>query len=139
MNHDDLVHRYLAGLPDPALPPGLWPRLQSAWQRQRHRRRHRVFAFGLAAAAVLTLAVIPLAHRGGPDPVAPPPATPDLAQASLGNAASLAEVRALDRALQAAYSRGAGDAEITMLWQAREAAMARLKRTDQTLPQPLRI
>lgn len=138
---DRRVHAYLAGLPEPELPAALWPRLAATRQRRAARRRHA--RYGLAAAALLALAVLPL-WRAVPPPLAPPPALPaeaiaTLAMPSLDDADAIAELRALDRALQSAYEQGASEQEVAALWKARERAAARLQPATAPLPQPLRI
>jgi hypothetical protein len=70
-----------------------------------------------ALAAGLLLAVLALP----PEPLRSPEQG---VAASAGSA--LADLRSADRRLQAAYLRGAGEAEKAALWQARAAALARI-------------
>lgn len=111
----DLRH-VLARLPEPPLPDLLWSRVDAARAR-RTRRVRGVTAAGVAALVACAVAV-PLLHA--PDaarpqqqaiavPAAPAPATE----------LSIADLKLIDRALQAAYARGASDDEIDPLWQVR--------------------
>lgn len=137
---DRRVHAYLAGLPEPELPAALWPRLAATRQRRAARRRHA--RYGLAAAAALALAVL-APWRVAPPPLVPsalpPEAVATIAMPSLDDADAIAELRALDRALQSAYEQGASEQEVAALWKARERAAARLQPATAPLPQPLRI
>jgi len=99
---------YLRDLPAVPAPDMLWPRIQHHL-RERRRRRRRLIA--LASAASLALWVGQVWRVPTPAPAAPDPA------------AGMVDLRALDHALQAAYDRGAADAEIDALWRARAAAL----------------
>ncbi|MBB5015509.1 hypothetical protein [Rehaibacterium terrae] len=137
---DARVLAYLAGLPEPEPPATLWLRLAAA--RQRRHTRRRAARFGLAAVAALALAVL-APWRVAPPPLAPsalpPEAVATFAMPSLDDADAIAELRALDRALQSAYEQGASEQEVAALWRARERAAARLQPATPPLPQPLRI
>lgn len=123
----------LQRLPDAPLPDHLWPRLNAA--RGRRLRRRRV---GVAAAMVATVAAVSLPWLLRDDATAPTAATvaatvPAPPQAP--HADTTAQLRALDRALQAGYERNASDAELAPLW----AARARLLAGDDASPSPADI
>lgn len=143
--HDDIdpqIRRYLADLPDPAAPEHLAPRIVAA---HRGRRRRRAAGALLAAAACLVtmIAVLtPLSEVDRPDQlVRQPPAASAPAATSTRASAAMAEVRAIDRALQAAYARGAGDDELARLWEARSVQLTLLTPPTDAgrAPRPLRI
>lgn len=110
-------HRAPSIDPAPVPPPAaLETRIRHAYRRRRKRLR------GAGAACVLVLGVLVLAPWPGLDdtpatgtaviPTAPASSVPD------------PTLQALDRALQAAYARGASDAELAPLWAARRQALA---------------
>lgn len=116
--------RYLESLGEPALPDGLWDRVEGA-RRQRMRRR----LGGVAVASVAALALA-FAVPGG---LADQEELPQLAESAPEGAVKappgddadrIRTVHAIDRALQAAYDRNAADDEIEPLWRARQALMA---------------
>ena len=125
----DSVQARLAALPEPPLPPSLWPRLHLARVRQRERRR-RVIAGGMA---VLALVALPFVYTH----VVAPPRPPDAFAA--GPRAPLHEeaLRVVDRELQRAYERGASEQELQHLWQRRQA-IAR-SGSASVVPQPFEI
>nr|WP_298152290.1 hypothetical protein [uncultured Pseudoxanthomonas sp.] len=126
----ETLHARLAALPEPELPPTLWPRVQRA--RTRQRERHRRLAVG--AVAVLALAALPLVYTH-----LLPPAAPVSERFTVVPRAPLHEepLRAVDRELQHAYERGASEQELQWLWQRREA-LARTSAAP-SLPQPVEI
>ena len=92
-----------------APPPGLDERIGRTYRQRLRRRRKGAIALALVLAS---LAVVPFA------PHAPAPVESGTIAAG-GQAPdhdTLASVRALDRALQTAYARNAGDDEIAPLW-----------------------
>ncbi|MCF7222459.1 hypothetical protein [Marilutibacter chinensis] len=115
-DYDSQLRRHLRALPDPGLPDRLRDRVIAS-----HGRRRRVIhgATGVAAAVVavaLLRPALPLQDTAPETatvqaPVAPPALHVDEA---------VARLRAIDRALQAAYERGASDDEVAPLWRARE-------------------
>ena len=115
--------RYLESLGEPALPDGLWDRVEGA---RRQRMRRRLGGMAVASVAVLALAfAVPgrLVDRQD-DPLLAESA-PEAAEAPPGDDADrIRTVHAIDRALQAAYDRNAADDEIEPLWRARQALMA---------------
>ncbi|HEY1036449.1 MAG TPA: hypothetical protein VGE09_15850 [Pseudoxanthomonas sp.] len=119
----------LAALPEPDLPPALWPRVHLARVRQ-HERRKRFVA---GCAAVLALVALPLVYTR----VSTPPAAAPEAFAAASRAPVHDEpLRAVDRELQHAYERGASEQELQWLWQRRQS----LARNGNTaLPQPIEI
>lgn len=115
--------RYLESLGEPALPDGLWDRVEGA-RRQRMRRR----LGGVAVASVAALAFAFAVPGGLVDRQDGPllaESAPEAAEAPPGDDADrILTVHAIDRALQAAYDRNAADDEIEPLWRARQALMA---------------
>lgn len=116
MNTPDRFHELLQSLPEPP-EPDLWPRVLAARRRQRHRRRVVAGAASFGVAALLAVALWP----GVPAP--PPVDAPAIVRATPGVDEQL---RALDRALQTAYDRGASDDELAPLWEVRQALAAQL-------------
>ncbi|WP_299346132.1 hypothetical protein [uncultured Pseudoxanthomonas sp.] len=124
----ELLRTHFAELPEPALPPELWPRIERARVRQRTRRR-QLLATSVMAAAMAVIS-LPLLHdriATAPDIMAGAPRAP-LREHPL---------RTLDRELQHAYERGASDQELKRLWQQREA-LAR-QGADADIPRPVEI
>lgn len=129
MNHDEQELRdVLARLGDPPPPPGLDARI---WA-MRQRRIQRVFGIsGIAAAGVLVAVTLALQPR--PDPRSP--TEPVVARAASATPRAddvladdvLADIRAIDTALQTAYSRNASDDEVAPLWKARRELLLRLQ------------
>jgi hypothetical protein len=128
-HEDPVVARYLRTLQEPAPSAGLWKRIDT---RRRQRRMRRIVA--VAAAASLAGFVALGALLSGP--VAPPSAVPseEVAVNTDVEPAGLADVRALDRQLQAAYERGANEATVQPLWEARNRAVAELATTSDAGP-----
>lgn len=119
------VKQYLESLGEPPLPDGLWQRVDGA-RRQRMRRRAGVAMASVAAVALgfalMMPGVAPDADTG------PQLAGRDAGEAEAQAVAGIDEetirtVYAIDRALQAAYDRNAGDDEIEPLWRARHALL----------------
>lgn len=125
MHRRDPVIDRLAGLPPVAPPERLWARIDHA-RAARVRRRQLGGASALAVLAVAILAPL----------LRPPPPTPAPAPAAAHAPEAVHELRAIDRALQAAYDRGASPQEITSLWAMREAL---LQRGSVASPPPTRI
>lgn len=125
---DHRIRRHLEALPEPALPEALQQRLQ----RSLHRRRRRVrMAVAGGIAAVAAVAIFPLL----------PPWQDHAAPASMAHVPAvepgkdrMGQLHALDRALQAAYDRGASDDEIAPLWEARRALTARAAAPAPAMP-----
>ena len=106
------VKQYLESLGEPPLPDRLWQRVDGA-RRQRMRRRAGVAMASVAAVALGFALMMP--------GVAPDADTgPQLAGI---DEETIRTVQAIDRALQAAYDRNAGDDEIEPLWRARHALL----------------
>lgn len=107
----DPVRQHLQSLPEPPLADELWLRLSARHQRRAGRMR---VMRGATLALVLAAAGFWLA---------PWPASQgdDASQAHQLTAASPdTRVFVIDRALQAAYARGASDEEVAPLWEIRE-------------------
>ncbi len=114
------VHEQLHALPEVPLPDALWRRVDAKRRQKLRRRKLGVGIAALALAAVMaTPLLIPMfagADRAPNEQIA----------AHLpvrGEHDAQAELRALDHALQAAYDRGASDAEIAPMWVARDALL----------------
>lgn len=119
-DHDPLLRRQLRALPDPAAPAGLRERVLAA-----HGRRRLAIhgATGVAAAVVAVALILPALPSIDP---APSGAQHAAAPAPSRSNEVAARLRAIDRALQAAYERGASDDEIAPLWRVRESLMSSL-------------
>jgi len=119
MNTSDGLRHALEELHDPPAPEALWPRLRARRRRQLRSRRAitALASTGLAAALFVVLV------RPG---TVPAPAIVTRAPSMHASSADDmdARVRAIDRALQAAYDRGASDTEIAPMWEARHALLA---------------
>lgn len=117
--------RYLESLGEPALPDSLWDRVDGA---RRQRMRRRLGGAAMASVAALALAFVLVVPGGLAEPEDGPLLAEDVTEAtraaSSGDVDRIHSVHAIDRALQAAYNRDAGDDEIEPLWRARQALMA---------------
>lgn len=120
------VRQELHDLPEIPLPDALWRRVEAGRRQKMHRRK--------IGAGIATLALAAL--------VATPLLAPLLTDADAGRGEALvayqpangqrdiqADLRVLDQALQAAYDRGASDAEVAPMWVAREALLAGIQST----------
>lgn len=127
----DPLRLHLASLREPQLPERLWTRIDQARARRLRRRWGAAgLALALALAAVVTLPLQP--------PQRPAPVTTTVARSvDPGRDGRWeAQVRALDRELQAAIRSNASDAEIEQFWVARRALLAS---RDGPPVQPVRI
>lgn len=100
---------YCATLPEPEPPPALFHDLVRSCRRQRA-RRNATFLSAVLLAGVSALLL-----------VRPPQSVPDRTVAATAERRVELELRAIDRELQAAYDRGAGDRELARLWAHRSA------------------
>jgi hypothetical protein len=121
------VREQLRALPEIPLPDTLWRRVDAKRRQKLRRRKLGVGIATLALAAVMaTPLLIPMfadADRAPGERIA--------AQLPLrGEHDVQAELRALDHALQAAYDRGASDAEIAPMWVARDALLVGIQSGD---------
>ncbi|GAB3342971.1 hypothetical protein [Marilutibacter aestuarii] len=114
------LRRYLQALPEPLPPASLEHRLRAS-----QTRRSRVLRTGASALALGLVVVLALPGHRGPQVESPPGAGGAAIVAvapgafpDSGDAAHM-KLRAIDRALQTAYGRGASDAELAPLWEAR--------------------
>lgn len=121
MTEPTRVHEQLHALPEIPLPDALWRRVDA---KRRQKLRRRKLGVGIVALALATAMATPLlipmfagADRAPNERIAVHP--PMRAEHDVQ-----AELRALDHALQAAYDRGASDAEIAPMWVARDALLA---------------
>lgn len=115
------VRRELHDLPEVPLPAALWQRVDGGRRQKMRRRKLFTSAASLALVAVMAMPLLgPLfiAADAGPGQrlVAYQPAH--------GKRDIQADLHALDQALQAAYDRGASDAEVAPMWVARQALLA---------------
>jgi hypothetical protein len=120
----DRVRERFGALPDVPLPESLWQRVDA---RRRQKILHRKLGMGAATLALAGMLAISLPSRmfNGANAdssnevaaVEPVPTQGDIQ----------ADVQAIDHALQAAYDRGASDAEIAPMWVARDALLASVR------------
>lgn len=115
--HKSRLHA-LPRAPDLAPPDALWPRLR-AGQRQAVLRRRVLHGASASALALLLVAVVP--WPGLHVPV-------DAPQGLAATEGDLIrdQIVTIDRALQVAYARGASDAEVEPMWQARNMLATRI-------------
>ncbi|MDN5780430.1 MAG: hypothetical protein L0H23_00160 [Luteimonas sp.] len=129
---DEHLQERLRQLPEAPLPADLWQRVNGARKRGRRQR------IGIAVTALTVAAVAALSPLMRPP--APVDAAPAVAATAPSPADTDAELRALDRALQAGYARNASDAELAPLWAQRRKLLAGGDATTNTpLPRSLRI
>ncbi len=114
---DGGVRGYLSGLPVADSSAALWPRIERTRLRRRRRRRLLAGSGVLGALVLLALLMVRV-----PVPVDAPALT--LEAAPMTEIA--ADLRDIDRSLQAAYDRGASPEQIDALWQAREFAATQI-------------
>ncbi|MGA9341364.1 MAG: hypothetical protein WBV61_03405 [Rhodanobacteraceae bacterium] len=131
------VQSQLGALPEFAPDAALWPRVQAAHRRRRRQRAVRRVGFG-AAIMVLLVAIIVVMPRAPDQSAHSHLATSQQESHRLerkwqdtrgdapDNPIARANVRLVDRALQAAYDRGAAPAELELLWRKRNEALRRL-------------
>lgn len=106
----DPILEQLQSLPEPPLPNDLWQRLD------RRRRRRMAWRRG-GVAAVLLGGFAFLGFFPGSETPAPAPEHAQTAAVATGMRGG--SLQSVDRALQAAYARGASDDEVAPLWAAR--------------------
>lgn len=111
----DLATR-LRALPELPPAPDALPRLL----RKRRALQNRRLAMAAALALVIALPSLWLRDTGDARPIASDVASPAATDLT-ASADPIADLRAIDRALQAAYESRASDDEIAHLWAAREA------------------
>ncbi|HEX7803383.1 MAG TPA: hypothetical protein VF471_11580 [Pseudoxanthomonas sp.] len=117
---DHQIRERLNALPEAPLPDALWQRVDRRRRQKFARRKLGVGAGVFALAGVLAFEL--LLPTAGPDSaekqqvaaIEPMPA----------QSGAEADIRAIDHALQAAYDRGASDAEVAPIWAARAALLA---------------
>jgi hypothetical protein len=111
-------------LPEVPLPESLWQRVDARRRKKILRRKLGLSAATLALVGVLAIYLPSQMFNGaGVDSshevaAAKPVSMPRDIQA---------DVQAIDHALQAAYDRGASDAEIAPMWVARDALLASIR------------
>jgi len=111
----------LQALPEIPLPDALWQRVDSG-RRQKLRRRKLVA--GIASLALVAVMATPLLAPLLADVDAEQDDPLVAHQPANDRHDTRADLHVLDHALQAAYDRGASDAEIAPMWVAREALLA---------------
>ncbi|RYG13325.1 MAG: hypothetical protein EON92_05850 [Burkholderiales bacterium] len=122
MSDSTRVRDHLQALPEVELPNALWQRVSAGRRHKIQRRRLFVGAASLALAMIAVTGILaPLQEVGRPEA-----ASIALPSAHLVDE-KRAELRAIDQALQAAYDRGASDAEIAPMWAARHALLAQTR------------
>lgn len=122
----------LAELPVFAPDAGLWSRIRAEHERRRRMRRWRL-ALPFAAAAAIAVATVLVLPRNAPDTklVQGMRESRNLERewhalapvSSTRSSAEVARLHVIDASLQAAYDRGAGNAELEALWQQRNDAL----------------
>ena len=122
--HSNRVRERFDALPDVPLPESLWQRVDAQRRQKVLRRKLGMSAATLALVGVLAI-YLPSQMFNGADvdsshevAAAKPVSMPRDIQA---------DVQAIDHALQAAYDRGASDAEIAPMWVARDALLASIR------------
>lgn len=121
----DELRRRLASMPDAAPPSALWPRLEASRRRQLRQRRNGA----VAAGSILVLACASTMPWTLPTGPGAGPSTARVVAVARSPHDVAADLRAIDHALQVAYSRGASDDELTPLWNARRQMLARVSTT----------
>lgn len=116
----------LHALPEIPLSDALWQRVE-AGRRQKMRRRK--IGAGIATLALAALVATPLLAPLFTDVDAVQGEPLVAYQPANGQRDIQADLHVLDQALQAAYDRGASDAEIAPMWVAREALLAGIQST----------
>ncbi|MEO8365524.1 MAG: hypothetical protein ABI538_04885 [Pseudoxanthomonas sp.] len=115
------LRRELHALPDIPLPDALWQRVEAGRQQKMRRRKLGAGIVSLAlVTAMATPLIVPLltgADTRRDEPVV-------AYQPANGQRDIQADLHVLDQALQAAYDRGASDAEVAPMWVARKALLA---------------
>lgn len=122
--HRDL-REHLRALPELAPPPQLSDRIARAQARRVTRWRAGAAAGTLIVACLCALPV--LQHAPAPDA-----AQQRRALIPARDQDPAADVRAIDRALQTAYERGASEDELAPLWAARTRLLATIPHTNDT-------
>ena len=113
------LRQRLHSLPDIPLPETLWQRVEAGRKRKMGRRKLRG---GMAALMLVAVAAVPMLVTTGDEALQ---VERQMAQQPVDKDHDVqSQLRALDLALQAAYDRGASDAEIAPMWVARNALLA---------------
>ncbi|MET1162919.1 MAG: hypothetical protein ABWY48_10305, partial [Pseudoxanthomonas sp.] len=113
------LRQRLHSLPDIPLPETLWQRVEEGRKRKMGRRKLRG---GMAALMLVAVAAVPMLVTTGDEALQ---VERQMAQQPVDKDHDVqSQLRALDLALQAAYDRGASDAEIAPMWVARNALLA---------------
>lgn len=112
----------LRALPELAPPPHLPDRIARAQARRLAHWRTGAAAVTLILAAVCVLPLVPYGPLPDTSPSTALPPAPERNH--------LADIRAIDRALQTAYERGASEDELAPLWAARARLLSAIARTN---------
>lgn len=115
------LRQELHAVPEVPLPDHLWQRVEAG---RRKKMRQRKLGAGIATLTLVAVMAIPVLAPlfTGTDVVRSEPLAAQ--QPARSEQDVRAELRAIDRALQAAYDRGATDAEIAPMWVARDTLLA---------------
>jgi hypothetical protein len=125
MNHDEQDLRdALARLGDPPPPPGLDARI---WNTRKRRIRRASDIGSVATAGVLVAAILALHPRPDGDSPATATVAARTSPAPASDGDVIADIRAIDHALQLAYTRHASEDEVAPLWKARRELLLRLE------------
>lgn len=113
------VREQLRALPEAPLPDSLWLRVEAGRRKKVRRRKLGVRIASLSLVAVIAVPLLLFDSTRMMKDKQTVALQPVRVQQDIR-----AEVRALDLALQAAYDRGASDAEIAPMWVARDALLS---------------
>ena len=117
------IRALLGSLPEPNAPHGLFVRIE----KTRRRRRYVRWAAGATAScALLALLLLPQWGTNGVMEAGDMLAEEQVVERPESNAGD-AQLRLIDRQLQAAYERGAPAVQLQVLWQRREAVVITLQ------------
>ena len=122
MTESSEVRENLRLLPEAELPDSLWSRVETKRKKQLVRRRVGLGIASLALVAAFSLPLLSPLLKSGEDPLSASPLA--VHQPARSAEEIQADLLAVDRALQAAYDRGADDAEIAPMWVIRNALLA---------------
>ena len=120
------LREQLRALPEIPLPDALWRRVEAGCRQKMRRRK---IGAGIATLALAALVATPLLAPLFTDVDAAQGEPLAAYQPANDQRDIQADLHVLDQALQAAYDRGASDAEVAPMWVAREALLAGIQST----------